>query len=82
MVEVYMGEIDEDLIYCGNCGKSLIKTMEIEYCEELNEFYCHPDCATNRYFDYMGSRPLEENRYDEHNIIVLEDGRLFKKGNI
>lgn len=70
---------EEDLIYCGNCGKALTNTMEIEYSGELNEFYCCPDCATNRYFDYMESKPIEQDKYKEYNIIVLNDGNLFRK---
>lgn len=70
---------EENLLYCGYCNKVLIKGMEIEYSEEICEYFCCPDCATSRYYDYMNSSPLEGDKFDEHNIKILKDGRLFKK---
>jgi hypothetical protein len=40
---------------CYNCKKTLKEGMEIEYSEQIGEYFCSPDCATNVYFDYMGS---------------------------
>ena len=43
---------------CDNCGKKLTNKMEIEYSSWLCELYCSPDCAEDRYFDYMESKPI------------------------
>ena len=42
-------------IRCAKCGKELKSDMEIEYSEWINEFFCSPDCAMDRYFEYMQS---------------------------
>ena len=43
---------------CANCGKELKRGMEIEYSNDLCEYYCEPDCATTRYYDAMRSTPI------------------------
>jgi hypothetical protein len=37
------------------CGKKLKSSMEVEYSQHLTEYFCSPECATDRYFEYMGS---------------------------
>lgn len=69
----------ENLLYCGQCEKVLTKDMEVEYSREIGEYFCSPDCATTRYYDYMSSSPLESDVFDEYDIKILPDGRLFKK---
>lgn len=65
-------------IYCDNCGKELKSDMEIEYSNELCEYYCYPDCATTRYYDAMGSIPLDKYRFSKYNIVI-KNGELYKK---
>ena len=60
-------------------GCDIIGTTEIEYSRWLCEYYCNPDCAMSRYFEYCESRPFEEEFYDDYGIKVLPDGRLYKK---
>lgn len=64
-------------LYCGNCKKQLIENMEIEYSDYLCEYFCSPDCATTKYFEFMGSKPLEKEFFGEHKI-KLKDGKLYK----
>ena len=44
---------------CDRCRKALTRKMEIEYSGFLGEYYCSPDCATDRYFEYLDSEPVE-----------------------
>ena len=55
---------------CDNlcCGRTLTRTMEIEHSHWLSEYYCSPDCATDRYFEAMDSLPATEE----------EKNKLFK----
>jgi hypothetical protein len=69
----------QNLLHCGYCGKVLTNKTEIEYSRWLCEFYCNPDCAMSRYFEYCGSTPFDEESYDDYGIKVLPDGRLYKK---
>jgi hypothetical protein len=73
---------EENLLYCGYCGKVLTNKTEIEHGRWMSEYYCNPDCAMSRYFEYCESRPLEKEFYNEHGIKVLPDGRLYKKQGI
>lgn len=69
-----------DNLCCGNCKKELTKDMEIEYSEWINEYFCSPDCAMNRYFEYMESSTFDltnEQLLKEHNIKIV-NGKLFK----
>ena len=43
---------------CARCGATLTAKMEIEYSGYLGEYYCSPDCATDRYFEHMESEPV------------------------
>lgn len=56
-------------MYCSRCNKELKANMEIEYSGELGEFFCSPDCAMDRYFEYMESKPIERDMFDEYGII-------------
>ena len=47
------------IVTCSRCGKKLEQGMEIEYSGHLVEYYCSPDCATDRYFEYMDSVPVQ-----------------------
>jgi len=45
--------------------------MEVEYSQWINEFFCSPDCATNRYFNYMESTPLDFDNTLPEGVIVV-----------
>ena len=45
-------------MHCMNCGKKLRADMDIEYSDEIKEYFCSFGCATTFYFEYMASRPL------------------------
>lgn len=47
-----------DPIKCGFCHKEITESDEIEYSREHCEFYCCPDHATTKYYEYEGSIPL------------------------
>ncbi len=53
--------IDEhgDTIRCGFCKKEITDVAEIEYSREHNEYYCCPDCATSKYYEYEGSIKID-----------------------
>ena len=44
---------------CARCGKALTPEMEIEYSRHLGEYFCSPDCATDRYYEYLDSEPVQ-----------------------
>lgn len=69
----------ENLLSCGWCGKVLSKDMEIEYSDWLTMYFCSPNCATSKYYDCMGSMPLEKHDYSSHKIKLMKDGRLYKR---
>ncbi|NOU54945.1 hypothetical protein HN020_09310 [Brevibacillus borstelensis] len=60
---------------CRSCNKELTSDMEIEYSDFLNEFFCGPSCATDHYFSYMMSRPLDlkgdEALLERHDIAIV-----------
>lgn len=45
----------EEIIRCAVCENEIKDSMEVEYSAYLNEFFCSPDCATERYFGYLSS---------------------------
>lgn len=51
---------DGEIVKCSNCKKELNTSMELEYSQEINSLCCCPDCATNIYYDYMMSKPVDE----------------------
>ena len=60
------------------CGKALKANMEIEYSLWVNEFFCSPDCATDRYFEYMESTPVDFENALPEGIEINSDGVLVK----
>ena len=52
--------------------------MEIEYSPWINEFFCSPDCATDRYFNYMESRPIDFENTLPEGVIVNGAGVLVR----
>lgn len=53
-------------------------TKDIEYSQDLCEYYCSPDCATTVYFDKMGSRPVDWNEILEEDKKRQEDKAIQK----
>lgn len=68
---------NSEIMMC-RCGKILMSDMEIEYSAHLSEFFCSPDCATDRYFDYMASTPVDFENPLPDNIVVDENSTLIK----
>ena len=50
--------------------------MEIEYSPWINEFFCSPSCATDRYFNYMESNPLDFDNTLPEGVTVNDAGVL------
>lgn len=71
-------EDDNDVIRCRNCDKGITDKTEVEYSEELTSFFCNPNCATNYYYEYMRSVPLE-GMLEFRSDIYFKDGRLYRK---
>lgn len=61
---------------CANCKKILTDKMEVEYSAHLTEYFCSPECATDKYFDYLESTPLDFSNLPAG--LMLADGRLVK----
>lgn len=59
---------------CANCEKVLTTKMEVEYSAWLTEYYCSPKCATDRYFNYMESTPVDFDNLP--NGLEVVNGRL------
>lgn len=68
-----------EAIICGSCKKPITNKTEMEYSDEINEYFCNPDCATNKYFDYMRSRPIDFSIDDGTEEFVIKKGKLFEK---
>lgn len=65
---------------CESCNTELTANMEIEYSNQCNAFFCNPSCATNYYFEYMGSTTVDLTDGDgliEQGIEIV-DGKLVK----
>lgn len=67
-----------ELIKCGSCDKPITNKTEVEYSLEINEFYCNPDCAKDKYFDYMQSRPIDFENDNDDDFIITK-GKLYEK---
>lgn len=67
-----------EIIKCGSCNTAITNKTEVEYSLEIHEFFCNPDCARNRYFDYMQSRPVDF--LDNNTDFVIIKGELFEEG--
>ncbi|QHE63982.1 hypothetical protein FHE72_23615 (plasmid) [Rossellomorea vietnamensis] len=68
-------------VKCGNCDKELNVSMEIEYSRTINEFFCNPNCAKDRYFSYMDSSVFDkddETLLQEEDLKII-DGKLIHK---
>lgn len=48
-----------EAVKCGKCKKEITTRTEVEYSEELTEYYCNYDCAVERFFDYMRCTPFQ-----------------------
>lgn len=64
------------IINC-RCGKPIKAEMEVEYSAWINEFFCSSSCATDKYFEYMGSTPVDPGNtipsgasFDENGFLV------------
>lgn len=66
-----------DKIRCGNCGKALETSMEVEYSSECNEYFCNPDCAKEYYFERMGSCCVDFENLPEDDVLI-KNGKLYK----
>lgn len=66
---------DNEIMTCGDCGNELTNSTEVEYSQFLTEYFCNPNCAQNRYFEYMGSSPVDFTNLDDG--IVVSNGRMF-----
>jgi len=65
---------------CESCSSELTADMEIEYSNQCNAFFCKPSCATNYYFEYMGSTTVDLTDGDgliEQGIEIV-NGKLVK----
>ncbi len=60
------------------CGKELKSNMEVEYSRHLTEFFCSPDCATDRYFEYMESCCVDMEQPLPEDVEINNDGFLVK----
>ena len=68
-------EKNMSVINC-RCGKPLKSGMEVEHSAWLNEFFCSPSCAQDRYFEYMESTPVDfENKLPD-GASINDDGFL------
>ncbi len=70
-----------DEVRCGNktCNKIITTDTEIEYSRNLGEYFCNAECATDRYFDYMESTPLDIEELSEKSEEVLRGKTLYYK---
>lgn len=69
-----------DKICCNTCWKELNTSMEIEYSREVNEFFCSPDCARDRYFDLMQSVNVDlkdKDFLENENVKVIKGNLVF-----
>jgi len=64
-------------IRCANCGKELTDKTEVEYSEWLTSYFCSPDCAADKYFDLMGSAPVDFSELPD--TIKVVDGKLCEE---
>ena len=67
-----------EVLKCSVCGKELKSDMEIEYSHWINEFFCSPDCATDRYFNYMESNPIDFENTLPEGVTVNNSGALVR----
>lgn len=65
----YLKDRYGDRIQCCFCKKDITDRDEIEYSREYCEYYCCPDCATTKYYEYCESKPLS---FEEAQEIIQE----------
>lgn len=65
---------------CFNCKRELMDSMEIEYSEWLTEYFCGVECAIQKYFEYLGSHPLDlsDAQLLKESRIKIIKGKLFR----
>lgn len=70
-----------EIMKCTHCNKQLSYEMHIEYSEELESYFCSPDCAIDYYFDYMISVPFLPNEKTDEDLeekgIKVINGKLY-----
>lgn len=47
-----------DPVRC-RCGKVIKVGMEAEHSTRMSETFCSPECATDAYFNYLESAPID-----------------------
>lgn len=52
------------------CEKIITNKMEVEYSSMLNEFFCSPKCATDRYYDVLHSVNVDFSQSLPEGLIV------------
>jgi hypothetical protein len=60
------------------CGKIITTKMDVEYSQQINEYFCSPECAEDRYFEYMGSYCVDFSQPVPDGAMI-KDGKLFKR---
>ena len=60
------------------CGKTLKSNMEIEYSRHMTEFFCSPECATDAYFSYLESAPIDFENDLPSGVTVTAAGVLVR----
>jgi hypothetical protein len=68
-----------EVIKCKNCKQELTENMEVEYSDEINEFFCKPDCATDYYYDLLRSGPVIDDEKRTELKVKIIDGKLHKE---
>lgn len=69
----------QEPVICGNCKKPLTALMEIEYSRHLTEYFCGPECATDFYFSYLESAPVDFSNELPSGVIVNSKKRLMRE---
>ncbi|MOA27397.1 hypothetical protein D3C78_1482740 [compost metagenome] len=70
-----------EAIKCGrqSCGKDITNKTEVEYSEEVSEFYCDVNCAIDDFFDQMRCVPFQfESEEMSEKQVVLKRGKLYR----
>ena len=66
-------------LLCRNCNKELTTKTEIEYSRWLTEYFCNTECATNHYYNYLESTPvnLTDKTELKNREIIIKKGCLL-----
>lgn len=65
-------------VLCGSCQSPIKVITEVEYSDYLGEFFCNPDCATDRYFDIMRSTPLDLENLPDNSVKVVRKSLYYR----